>query len=79
MVTLHSLSNSMPVRGIQWSIGRPVHGICFTGGVLERKGGSSGGAQGGEGVYVREEGVGFVDVESARVDFVKSEAAVEVV
>ena len=69
----------MPKRSIQRGILRPTNRISITGRVLKLVGRSVlAGVEGGKGVDIRIPGVGVVDVEGGRIDFVEAEAAVEI-
>ena len=81
MIALHSHGHSVPEFRIQWLRGRPVRSrtVGVAGVVLEFERRAYGCAvQVRVGAHVAVEGVGFVDVEIARVDFVHSETGVEV-
>ena len=80
-LALQSLRNLMPKRRVQRRVLRPASSIAVhvPGAVFEFEGRARlRGVQGGEGVYVGVPGVGFVDVEGTRVDFVHAKAGVEV-
>ena len=78
-IVLHSLCHCVPVCGIQGRCSRPIDVVSVACGVLVLVRWTSGGdVEVREGRDVGIPGVGIVDLEGAGVNFVHSEAAVEV-
>ena len=79
-IPLHRLRHRVPIRRVEWGVGGPAGDIVgVAGGVFELVNGTGrGGVEVGEGGDVRVPSVGVVDFEVAGVDFVHSEAAVEI-
>ena len=79
MVGKHCSRHLMPVRRIQWGIGWPVDGICFTGRVLELEGRSSlVRVKGSERVDIGVVCVCVVDIEVASIHDIHPVSRVEV-